>query len=469
MSKKVLIETYGCQMNEADTELMYGLLRKDGYELTTEQSEADVVLLNTCAVRERAEERIFGRLGWLKQLKRERPEVVLGVTGCMAERMREQLLERTPYVDLVIGPDAYRRLPELVGKLTHRGDDADEEPTKVDPIIDVRLDRSEMYSQAQVDRVPGVSGWISIQRGCDKFCTFCIVPFVRGRERSLAPEEVVAQAKEMAAEGFREVTLLGQTVSSYYERGCDFADLLSMVHEVEGIERVRFTSPYPTDFTPRLVERMATLPKLGKNIHLPVQSGSSRVLKDMRRRYTRERFIEIVELIRTHLPEYTLSTDVIVGYPSETEEEFQETMSLMRELRFDQAFMFYYSEREGTLAARQRPDDVPLDVKKRRLAELIKQQEQISHEEQQRQLGATHEVLVVGPTRRDPKQVMGRTSCFRTTIFNQDPTAPFHPGDIIKVEVERATSHTMFGHALERVNLAPRGVEFAEIGLSHHG
>ena len=268
MSKKVLIETYGCQMNEADTELMYGLLRKDGYQLTTEQSEADVVLLNTCAVRERAEERIFGRLGWLKQLKRERPEVVLGVTGCMAERMREQLIKRTPYVDLVVGPDAYRRLPELVGKLTDRGDDAAIEPKSLDPIIDVRLDRSEMYSQAQVDRVPGVSGWISIQRGCDKFCSFCIVPFVRGRERSLAPEEVVEQAKEMAAEGFREVTLLGQTVSSYYERGCDFADLLSMVHEVEGVERIRFTSPYPTDFTPRLVERMATLPKLGKRLHL---------------------------------------------------------------------------------------------------------------------------------------------------------------------------------------------------------
>jgi len=469
MSKKVLIETYGCQMNEADTELMYGLLRKDGYELTSEQAEADVVLLNTCAVRERAEERIFGRLGWLKQLKRERPEVVLGVTGCMAERMREQLLERTPFVDLVVGPDAYRRLPELVGKLTHRGDDATLEPVKVDPIVDVRLDRSEMYSQAQVDRVPGVSGWISIQRGCDKFCTFCIVPFVRGRERSLSPEEVVAQAKEMASEGFREVTLLGQTVSSYYERGCDFADLLSMVHEVDGIERIRFTSPYPTDFTPRLVERMATLPKLGKYIHLPVQSGSSRVLKDMRRRYTRERYIEIVELIRTHLPDYTLSTDVIVGYPSETEEEFEETMSLMRALRFDQAFMFYYSEREGTLAARQRPDDVPLEVKKRRLAELIKQQEQISHEQQQLQLGETHEVLVVGPTRRNPDQVMGRTSCFRTTIFEQDSSAPYHPGDIIKVEVERATSHTMFGQAIERVNPAPRGAEFAEIGLSHHG
>jgi tRNA-2-methylthio-N6-dimethylallyladenosine synthase len=472
MAKKVLIETYGCQMNEADTELMYGLLRKDGYELTTEQGEADVVLLNTCAVREKAEERIFGRLGWLKQLKRERPDVVLGVTGCMAERMREDLVKRTPFVDLVVGPDAYRRLPELVSKLTDRGDDAELAQVKSDPIIDVRLDRSEMYAQAEVDRVPGVSGWISVQRGCDKFCTFCIVPFVRGRERSLSPDEVVAQAKEMAAQGFREVTLLGQTVSSYYEKGCDFADLLSMVHEVEGVERIRFTSPYPTDFTPRLVERMASLPKLGKSLHLPVQSGSSRVLKDMRRRYTRERFLEIIQLVRQHLPDYSLSTDVIVGYPGETEEEFEETMSLMREVRFDQAFMFFYSEREGTLAARQRPDDIPLEVKKRRLAELIKQQEQISHEEQQKQLGATHEVMVVGPTRRDPTQVMGRTSCFRTTIFSQNNAQPYRPGDIVRVNVERATSHTMFATPLEVSNPTPRVVELVEAGepgLSMHG
>jgi len=464
--KRVLIETYGCQMNEADTELMYGLLRKDGYEVTADQADADVVLLNTCAVREKAEERIFGRLGWLKQLKRERPEVVIGVTGCMAERMREQIVARTPYVDLVVGPDAYRRLPELVGQLAHRGDAA-APLAEVDPLIDVRLDRTEMYEGAEVDRVPGVAGWISVQRGCDKFCTFCIVPFVRGRERSLSPEEVVAQAREMAAQGFREVTLLGQTVSSYYERGADFADLLSMVHEVEGLERIRFTSPYPTDFTPRLVERMASLPKLGKSLHLPVQSGSDKVLKDMKRRYTRAKFLEIIRLVRAHLPGYTLSTDVIVGFPGETEEEFEETMSLMAEVRFDQAFMFFYSEREGTLAARQLPDDVPLEVKKRRLAELIAQQERISREEQGRQVGAEHEVLVLSPTRRDPTQVMGRSSCFRTTIFPAHlpghPEEPFCPGDVVRVRVERTTSHTSFGAPLAVVSRSPRGPELARL------
>lgn len=459
MSKKVLIETYGCQMNEADTELMYGLLRKQGYELTRDQDEADVVLLNTCAVREKAEERIFGRLGWLKTLKKEKPNLVLGVTGCMAERMREKLVERTPFVDLVVGPDAYRRLPELVNERI-QGDDAEVNKKKVDSLIDVRLDKREMYEKVEVDRVPGVSGWVSIQRGCDKFCSFCIVPFVRGRERSLSPHEVVEQARDMAQQGFREVTLLGQTVSSYYEKGCDFADLLSMVHEVEGIERIRFTSPYPNDFSDRLINRLASLPKVGRNLHLPVQSGSTRILKDMRRGYSRERFIDLMRQVRQTLPDFSISTDVIVGYPGETEADFEETMSLMREVRFDMAFMFYYSERDGTLAARKKPDDVPLEVKKRRLRELIDQQEEICRESYQAQIGNTHEVMVIGPTRRSPDQVMGRSMCFRTVIFDQ---AGYHPGDIVKVKIDRATSHTLFGQALEVVNRAPRGAEFAAL------
>lgn len=463
MKKKVLIETYGCQMNVADTELMYGLLRKQGYDLTKDKTEADVVLLNTCAVREKAEERIFGRLGWFKSLKREKPELVLGVTGCMAERMREKIIERTPFVDLVVGPDAYRRLPLMVDALVDRGDDADSHLKKIDPMIDVRLDKKEMYERVEVDRVPGVSGWISIQRGCDKFCSFCIVPFVRGRERSLSPEEVVEQTKEMANQGFREVTLLGQTVSSYYERGCDFADLLSMVHEVEDIQRIRFTSPYPNDFSPRLINRLAELPKVGRQLHLPVQSGSTRILKDMRRGYSRGRFLTLIQNIREVLPDFSLSTDIIVGYPNESEEDFQETMSLMAEVRFDSAFMFYYSERDGTLAARQKPDDVPLDVKKRRLAELIKQQEQISYEQNQLHIGREHEVLLTGPTRRNPNHMMGRTSCFRTTIIDQ---AGYYPGDIVRVCVQKTTSHTLFGEVLEVVDRAPRGAEIAALTLT---
>ena len=267
MQQRVFIETYGCQMNEADTELMFGLLRHDGYTVAQSADEADVVLLNTCAVRDRAEERIHGRLGWYKSLKRKNPDLILGVAGCMAERMREDLVSKAPHVDIVIGPDAYRRLPSLIER-AHEADSDDYQ-------VDVRLDRSEMYEEVKVDRVPGVSGWISVQRGCDKFCTFCIVPFTRGRERSLAPNEVVRQAQEMADTGFKEVTLLGQTVSSYYERGLDFADLLTKVHDVEGLHRIRYTSPYPNDFSNRLLDTLASLPKVGQHIHLPVQSGSS--------------------------------------------------------------------------------------------------------------------------------------------------------------------------------------------------
>lgn len=432
MSQRVFIETYGCQMNEADSELMQGLLRHKGYEVAESADAADVVLLNTCAVRERAEERIFGRLGWLKSLKAKKPGLVLGVTGCMAERMRGSLVERAPYVDLVVGPDAYRRLPDLLSQ-------AQDEPA--DALIDVRLDRDETYADAVVERVPGVSGWVTIQRGCDKFCTFCIVPFVRGRERSLAPEMVVAQASEMAAAGFKEVTLLGQTVSSYYERGVDFADLLSMVHAVEGLSRIRFTSPYPNDFSERLVDRLATLPRLGQHLHLPVQSGSDRILRDMRRGHDSARYLKLIERVRRVLPNWSITTDIIVGYPGETEEDFEATLDLMRTVQFDSAFMFYYSEREGTLAARKRPDDVPLEVKKARLRRLIDMQEEICKARNNAKVGDIVEVLVSGPGRRNPEQMIGRSSCFRTTIL---PKGSYGAGDLVSARVVGCTSHTLF-------------------------
>lgn len=437
MSRSVFIETYGCQMNEADTELMFGLLRHEGFTVAETADDADVVLINTCAVRERAEERVFGRLGWFKALKERRPEVVLGVAGCMAERMRETLVERAPHVDLVIGPDAYRRLPQLI----EGAEDLD-----ADVQVDVRLDRRETYQDVQVDRVPGVSGWITIQRGCDKFCTFCIVPFVRGRERSLAPGEVVEQARSMAVDGFREVTLLGQTVSSYYERGHDFADLLRLVHEVEGLHRVRYTSPYPNDFSDRLLHTLADLPRVGRHIHLPVQSGSTRILRDMKRGYTADGFLDLIRRVRRILPEHALSTDIIVGYPGETEEDFEHTLALVREVGFDFAFMFHYSERDGTYAARRRPDDVPLEVKKDRLKRLIDVQEGISKVRNAAMIGRAAEVLVHGPSRRDPAQVVGRTSCFRTTIL---PAEGLAPGDLVPVRIVGATSHTLFGEVGE--------------------
>lgn len=432
MSRRVFIETYGCQMNEADTELMQGLLRHKGYQVAPSADAADVVLLNTCAVRERAEERIFGRLGWLKSLKAKKPDLVLGVTGCMAERMRGSLVERAPYVDLVVGPDAYRRLPDLLQQASDEPDDA---------LIDVRLDKEETYADAIVERAPGVSGWVTIQRGCDKFCTFCIVPFVRGRERSLAPEMVVQQATEMAEAGFKEVTLLGQTVSSYYERGVDFADLLSLVHEVEGLARIRFTSPYPNDFSERLVDRLATLPRLGKHLHLPVQSGSSRILRDMKRGYTAEGFLRLVERVRRVLPDWSITTDVIVGYPGETDADFEATLDLMKAVQFDSAFMFHYSERDGTFAARKRPDDVTREIKGTRLRHLIDLQESICKARNNAKIGDVVEVLVSGPGRRNPEQMIGRSSCFRTTIL---PLGEYKAGDMVDARVVGCTSHTLF-------------------------
>lgn len=432
MERRVFIETYGCQMNVADTELMLGLLRHEGYRVADSADEADVVLLNTCAVRERAEERVFGRLGWLKALKAKRPEVVLGVAGCMAERMRESIAERAPHVDLVIGPDAYRRLPDLIDAAA--AEDADLQ-------VDVRLDRRETYHDVVVDRAAGVSGWISVQRGCDKFCTFCIVPFVRGRERSLGPDEVVSQARAMATAGFREVTLLGQTVSSYYEQGHDFADLLRAVHAVEAISRIRYTSPYPNDFSNRLLDTLAELPRVADHIHLPVQSGSSRVLRDMKRGYTAEGFLDLIERVRARLPHHGLSTDIIVGYPGETEEDFEATLDLVRAVEFDSAFTFYYSERDGTFAARRRPDDVPLEVKKSRLKRLIELQESICKKRNAAMVGRTVEVLVDGPSRRNPEQAVGRTSCFRTTILPMEGLAA---GELVQARVIGSTSHTLF-------------------------
>lgn len=436
MTRTVFIETYGCQMNEADSELMYGLLRHQGYALADAAENADVVLLNTCAVRERAEERIFGRLGWLKSMKAARPGMVLGVTGCMAERMRDALVQRAPYVDLVVGPDAYRRLPDLLSRARDEDDH--------DPLIDVRLDRDEKYQGVQVDRVPGISGWITVVRGCDKFCSFCIVPFVRGRERSLPPEEVVAEARQMAADGFKEVTLLGQTVSSYYERGTDFADLLALVHDVDGIERIRFTSPYPNDFSPRLLETLGRLPRVGRHLHLPVQSGSTRILKEMRRGYTEEGYRGLIDQVRSTLPGFALTTDIIVGYPGETEADFEATLALVRDVRFDGAFMFHYSEREGTRAARTQPDDVPSEVKGERLQRLVAEQEAISRARYADMVGRDVEVLVTGRSRKNEACLVGRTSCFKTTVL---APGPHGQGDLVQARVTDATSHTLFAEA----------------------
>ncbi len=431
---KLYIETYGCQMNVADSELMGGILLSHGYAVAEGLEDADVILVNTCAVREKAEERVFGRVATLSGIKNRRKGVVLGVCGCMAEHLREQLTERAPYVDLVVGPDAYRRLPELVARA--RQDD-------FDPIIDVRLDRGETYEGITPVRQEGTSGWITIQRGCDKFCTFCIVPDTRGRERGVAPREILRQARQLAEAGVKEVTLLGQTVNSYRYEGVDFADLLAAVAQIDGIERVRFTSPYPVDFTPKLIETMAREKKVCNYIHMPVQSGSDKVLSEMRRGYTVDEYRGLVAALRAAIPGLAMSTDVIVGFPGESEEDFAQTVALIKELRFDFAYLFKYSEREGTFAHKRIEDDVPEAVKGRRLQEIIEIQEAICAEVTAALVGQTFEALIEGDSRKNADEWVGRTGTFKPVIFPK--TEGTSPGQIVAVRITSASSHTLRG------------------------
>ena len=432
--RRVYIETYGCQMNVADSELMAGILKTEGFAKATDPGSADVILINTCAVRERAEERVLGRAATLNGEKNRRPDVLLGICGCMAEHLRETIAERAPFVDLIIGPDAYRRLPQLI---------TDAATASEDPVIDVRLDKRETYEGLTPLRQEGVGGWITIQRGCDKFCTFCVVPFTRGRERGVAPREILRQARALAESGAREVTLLGQTVNSYRYEGVDFADLLEAVARVDGIERIRFTSPYPVDFTPKLIATMAREPKVCKYIHLPVQSASDPVLEGMRRGYTVGEYRKLVADLREAMPGLGLSKDIIVGFPGETDEDYQKTVELMREVRYDFAYMFKYSERSGTFAHKKIPDDIPEHVKGKRLSDLITMQEEICLERFRSYVGQTVEVLINGESRKSDDDWVGRTDCFKTTIFPKLPGTA--PGQVVKVEVTHTTSHTLLG------------------------
>ena len=436
--RKVWIETYGCQMNVADSELMGGTLVKAGYGIAKTLDEADVILLNTCAVREKAEERIYGRTSQLLPYKYAKPDLVIGITGCMAEHLKEKVLDRAPWIDLVIGPDAYRRLPDLLTRAAGE-----------DPVIDVRLDKRETYEGMSPAREAGISGWVTIQRGCDKFCTFCIVPFVRGRERGTAPREVLRQVRELASLGYREVTLLGQTVNSYRYEDVDFADLLRGVAEIEGIERIRYTSPYPIDFTPKLIETLASLEKVPPYLHLPLQSGSNSVLEAMRRGYTWEEFRTLVTDIRAAMPDIALSTDIIVGFPDESEDDFRRTQEALDELRFDSAFLFAYSERDGTYASKRIPDSVPEEVKKARLTAVIQQQEAISAARYGSRVGRDVEVLVEGPSKKGPARWFGRAADFKTTVFPE--VERLRPGQLIQVHVDDATSHTLFGTVREDI------------------
>lgn len=383
---RVYIETYGCQMNASDSELMLGLLGREGYVRTPRPDDADVLLVNTCAVRDHAEQRVLTRMGELKKYKGANG--VLGVVGCMAQRLGPLLLERVPQVDLVIGPDGYRSLPELIAR-ARAGERA----------ADVTFRGWEHYEDVPPVRPDAVSGFVPVQRGCDYRCTFCIVPMTRGPERSRMLDDVVREVAALAAGGTTEVTLLGQTVNSYHDGAHDFADLLRAVGAVAGIRRVRFTSPYPTDFTDRVLAALAQTPAVCEHVHLPVQSGSSRVLKRMLRRYDRARYLDVVAALRAAVPGLALSTDIIVGFPGETEDEFQETLSLVDEVAFDDAFTFKYSVRAGTPAVKLK-DHVPDDVAGERLQRLITAVRQGARRKNVGLVGTTHEVLVEGPAKR---------------------------------------------------------------------
>ncbi len=404
MTKRVYVETYGCQMNVADSELIIGQLGRDGYVVTGDPGEADVMLVNTCAVRDNAEQRVVGRMGDLKRFKR--PGVVLGVVGCMAQRLGETLLDEAPHVDLVVGPDGYRGLPDLIASAADGA-----------RLADVAFKSWEHYEDVPVQRPPGPpSAFVTVQRGCDYRCTFCIVPMTRGRERSRTLDDVVREVVWLAGQGITEVTLLGQTVNSYYDGAHDFAGLLRSVGVVDGIRRVRFTSPYPTDFTERTIAAMADVPTVCEHVHLPVQSGSSRLLKRMGRRYDRAQYLDCVARLRTAMPDLAITTDIIVGFPGETEEEFLETVSLVHEVQFDDAFTFRYSPREGTGALRL-PDPVPESEAGARLECLIAEVRDVARHRNMCLVGTTHEVLIERVARRG-ERLQSRTRTNKVVLLD---------------------------------------------------
>ncbi|MCS7302880.1 MAG: tRNA (N6-isopentenyl adenosine(37)-C2)-methylthiotransferase MiaB [Bacteroidota bacterium] len=437
--RALYVETYGCQMNLNDTEIVQGIMAGAGYRLANSIEEADVVFLNTCAIRENAERKIHERLKHLRYWRKRKPELVVGVLGCMAERLRRNLLGEQGLVDLVVGPDEYRRLPELVER-AFAGEQG----------IAVKLSRVETYDDITPLRTQGISAWISIMRGCDKFCTFCVVPFTRGRERSRPLESIVREAGQLWEQGFREVTLLGQNVNSYRDphgQG-DFADLLAAVAEAVPRMRIRYTTSHPYDMSDKLIETMAAYENICPYIHLPVQSGSDRILQLMNRHYTVAQYLERIEKIRSTIPGCALSTDIIVGFCTETEEDHQKTMELMEKVRYDGAYMFKYSPRENTKAWKW-GDDVPDEVKSRRLEEIIELQNRISWEINQGEIGKVVEVLVEGPSKRDPAQWQGRTPTNKVVIFPHIGTqAGYVVGDLIHVRIERATSATLIGHVV---------------------
>ena len=438
MSKSsIYIETYGCQMNLADTEIVLGILKDNGYEVTKEIGKADVVLLNTCSVRDNAEQRIYGRLGNISNYKNVNPNLVVGILGCMAERLRKDLVEDKKIVDLVVGPDEYRRLPEYIN-IAFNGNKG----------IGIKLSRTETYDDILPFREDGLQAWISVMRGCDKFCSFCVVPFTRGRERSRSLHSILDEVKQLSRRGFKEVTLLGQNVNSYNYNGTDFAELLSTVAFVDSSIRVRFTTSHPQDLSDKLLYTIAEHPGLCNYIHLPVQSGSDRILELMNRTYSVDHYLGIIEKAKRIIPGVSFSTDIISGFPTETYEDHLMTLEVMGKARYDGAYMFKYSPREGTKAFNME-DDVPEEVKAKRLQEIIDLQQKISYEKNQELIGKEETILIEGLSKKSDHFLSGRTDTNKVVIIPLDPK--IQEGDYVKVKINRATSATLFGCSIETI------------------
>ena len=408
MSNTYFIETYGCQMNVSDSELVEGLLQKEGFIPSNKLDDAKAIFINTCAIRDHAEEKVHSQLGRYHRIKKQKPETIIGVLGCMAQHLKNDILESKPYVDIVLGPDSYRKLPDILRNRTHNTNN----------IVDTKLSKHEVYDGLFPSRNEGVNTWISIMRGCDKFCTFCIVPFTRGRERSRSVESIVNEVKQAIDEGFVEITLLGQNVNSYIHGKDGFPQLLEYVAAIEGVKRIRYISPHPQDITEELLDVMAAHGNICNYIHLPLQAGNNRILKRMNRTYTREHFIDLAQLIRKKLPNAGMSTDIIVGFPGETDTEFDETLDVMEKIKFDSAFTFKYSPRPGTKAT-EYSDYLPEDIKQTRLEKVIRLQKKHTLERNLHFVKKVETVLVEKDSKRSSNHWAGRTDSNKWVIFEK--------------------------------------------------
>lgn len=430
-AKKLYVETYGCQMNFADTEIVNGIMNRHGYTPTENIDDSGIILINTCSIRENAEARVYQRLTEIRKLKRQNPKLVVGIIGCMAERMKRDIFKKSKVVDLILGPDEYKKLPSLIDNLVDNGEKG----------IAVKLSRIETYDDIMPVRKEGITAWLSIMRGCDKFCSFCVVPYTRGRERSRPLDGVVSEVKLLWDEGFREVTLLGQNVNSYTSENYDFADLLKACAVAVPEMRIRFTTSHPQDLSMKLIETIASHNNLCKYIHLPVQSGSNRVLELMKRSYTVEHYMGIIENIKKLLPEATLSTDIITGFCTETEEDHKMTLDIMKEVRYDGAYMFKYSPRENTKAW-QMDDDVDEETKTRRLIEIVEQQKIIAEDINSKLVGREFDVLLEGESKKSGDVLKGRTDGNKAVLVNKNGSKI---GDTVRVKINRANYATLFG------------------------